>query len=284
MQELVQVGGNRKLLAESERAASALERARKLEREEGVASRGLPEPDQRRPRERRVEAGAQQLVDRTDAQPGDLDRPQALLRPDPAQPRRYAAAHREQRGDRLPLEAGEREADRRERCGVQPLQVVDRQAERAFGGEETQRPEERCGNCTLVGASLGPAEQQRGFDRPPLDRRQLRHDPVNGVAEQIAQPSERESGLRLGRPAGQHAVATVGGCVQAGQPECRLPDPRLPREHGHAGKLLRGVEDPDDRPELLFPTEKALGHDRHLSQYPAPSWPTSSSCPTSARD
>ena len=76
VQELVEVGRDRELLAGSERAASALERACKLEREEGVAARGLPEPDQGRPRERRVEAGAQQLLERAHAQAADLDRSQ----------------------------------------------------------------------------------------------------------------------------------------------------------------------------------------------------------------
>ena len=58
MQELVEVGWNRKLLPGCKRAASALKRGCKLEREEGIAPRGLPQPDQRRPRKRRVEPGA----------------------------------------------------------------------------------------------------------------------------------------------------------------------------------------------------------------------------------
>ena len=45
VQKLVEVRGNRELLAGRERSASALERVCELEREEGVAARGLPEPD-----------------------------------------------------------------------------------------------------------------------------------------------------------------------------------------------------------------------------------------------
>src|SRR5215203_6127150 len=44
-QQLVEVRRDRQLLAGSERPASALQGGRKLEREEGVAVRGLPEPD-----------------------------------------------------------------------------------------------------------------------------------------------------------------------------------------------------------------------------------------------
>jgi hypothetical protein len=58
VQKLVEVGGNREFLAGRERAASALEGGRDLEREEGVAARGFPDPDQRRPREPRIEAGS----------------------------------------------------------------------------------------------------------------------------------------------------------------------------------------------------------------------------------
>jgi len=58
VQESVEVGRDRKLLAGSERAAPPLERGCELEREEWVAARGFPESDQRRPWERRVEAGA----------------------------------------------------------------------------------------------------------------------------------------------------------------------------------------------------------------------------------
>jgi hypothetical protein len=54
-QELVQIRRNRELLAGSERGALALKGTCKFKREERVAARGLPEPDQRRPRKRYAE-------------------------------------------------------------------------------------------------------------------------------------------------------------------------------------------------------------------------------------
>ena len=78
--------GNRQLLARRNRAALTLECARKLENEERVATRGLPEFDQRRSRKCRVEAGAEQLADRTNVQARELDREHPLLRHAAAKP------------------------------------------------------------------------------------------------------------------------------------------------------------------------------------------------------
>ena len=90
-QELVEVGRDRQLLSRRERAATALEGARELEREEGVAARRLPEPDQGRSRERHIEVGMQQLVRRADTQPADLDRLQPSLGHRAAKPGRHVA-------------------------------------------------------------------------------------------------------------------------------------------------------------------------------------------------
>ena len=114
VEELVEARRNRELLPERERSASSLESVRKLEREERVAARGLPDPDQRRPRERCVEAGAQELLEGADAQAAESDRLQRLVRNRTRDPGRHVAADCEERRDRLTLEAGERVANRRQ--------------------------------------------------------------------------------------------------------------------------------------------------------------------------
>ena len=73
VQQLVEGGRDGEILAGVERAASALQDGSELEREERIAPRRLPELDQHRPRERRVEAVAQQLVRRAKAQAPDMD-------------------------------------------------------------------------------------------------------------------------------------------------------------------------------------------------------------------
>ena len=190
--------GNREVVAGRERSASALQRGCKLEREERVAARGLPESDQRRPRKRRVEAGAQQLVGRAEAQPGDFDRSPSVLGYGAAKPLRHVAADRQQGGDRLTVQAGERVTKRRKRRRVQPLDVVDREADRTVAGEPTQRFEEGGGHGAVIDVDLRLAEQQRDFESLPLDRRQ-RGDHVARAAEEVGQPRERELGLGLRR-------------------------------------------------------------------------------------
>ncbi len=173
-----------------------MKRGCKLEREEGIATRGLPEPDQGRPGKPRVEASAQQLVDRTEAQPADVNRSQSPLGHGAAKPRRYVAANRDQGRDLLTIQTSERVAKRRKRRCVDPLDVVDRQTDGTVRGEDSQRSQKGRGHRPLIGMDLRLAEQQRRFERAPLDRRQLRKNLARGIAEKIGQPRERE--VRLG--------------------------------------------------------------------------------------
>jgi hypothetical protein len=146
-------------------------RGGELEREERVPTRRLLEPDQRRPRQARVEARAEQLVERADAQAADLDRREPGLRHAAPKPRRRLATHRQQRRDRLVGESRQRKAKGRERRGIEPLDVVDGEAELPPAGEESQRREERRRDRPLVDVQLRLAEQQRRLERAPLDGR-----------------------------------------------------------------------------------------------------------------
>ncbi len=190
LQEPAEVGGHRELLARGEHAAPALERSCQLEREEGVAARRLPDPEQGRPREGGVEADAKQLVDRADTEAADLDRPTPLLGHGAAKPLRLAAPDGDKGGERLVVQAGEGEAKRRERGAVQPLHVVDRHAEWAGGSEKPHRSQKRRRHDTFVGRQLRLAQEQSGLERPPLHRRQLGDDLAGRWAEQVGQPCE----------------------------------------------------------------------------------------------
>ena len=109
-------------------------------------------------------------------------------------------------------------------------------------------------------------EQQRGLERPPLDRRQLGQDVAGGSAEEVGQPRERERRLGLRGPGGQDPVPAGGGGLDAGQPQRGLADPGLARQHGGARKLLGGVEQPDDRSELFVSTDKVPVRYGHVAQ------------------
>ena len=154
-QELVEVGRDRELLAGSERAASALQRAGKLEREEGIAARGLPEPDQGRPRERRVEVG-RAAARGARRRSGRRSRSSAVVLGHGAtKPGRQAATDRQQRGDRLTLEAVRA---RSEAPRPTPRPATGRRPPRGRAGRSAassaQRSEERGGHRAVVGVDL----------------------------------------------------------------------------------------------------------------------------------
>ena len=107
------------------------------------------------------------------------------------------AADREQGGERLIVEAGQRVTKRGERRRVQPLDVIDREAEGTIGGENSQRPKECACDRALIGMDLGLPKQQCGLERAPLDRRQLGQHVCSRFAEEVGQPRERERGLGL---------------------------------------------------------------------------------------
>ena len=115
--------------------------------------------------------------------PATVDRLEPVLGQGAAKPLRHVAADRQQGDDRLTIQAGERVAERRTRCRIQPLDVVDREAEGTVTGEPSQGFEEGGGHGTVVGVDLGLTEQQRGFESPPLDRRQLGDDIGGDIAE-----------------------------------------------------------------------------------------------------
>ena len=171
------------------------------------------------------------------------------------------AADRQQERDRHIVEARERVTECRERRRVQPLDVVDREAEGTVGREQPQRSEERGGHCAVVGVDGRLAEQQRGLERTPLDRRQLRQDVVGSGAEQVGEPCERKPGLGLRGARGQEAVAAGGGRVDAGQPEGRLADPRFALQHEHPCPVARArVEERVECAELLLPADDPARH------------------------
>ena len=88
---------------------------------------------------------------RAEAQAADTNRSQPVLGNRAANPLGNVVAHREHGDDLLVVEACDRIPKRRERRRVQPLDVVDGEAESAVGGEQAQRAEERSGHRAGVG-------------------------------------------------------------------------------------------------------------------------------------
>ena len=85
------------------------------------------------------------------------------------------------------FEALEREAQRGERGRVEPLNVVDRDAQRALAGEQTDRGEEGCAYRAWVSLGVGVGQQQRDLERAALDRGQVGENATGDVAEQVVE-------------------------------------------------------------------------------------------------
>ena len=96
---------------------------------------------------------------RADAQAAELDRSQSLLGHGAAKPVRQIATNRQQNGDRLFLQSGERIPKRRQRRRIQPLDIVDGEADGSVCGEQSQRCEERGGHRAVIRVDLRLAQQ-----------------------------------------------------------------------------------------------------------------------------
>ncbi len=196
---------------------------------------------------------AEQLVRRPDAQASDLDRREPRLGQGATQPGRRLAAHREQGDDADVVETRYCKPSRHERCGVEPLEVVDRQADRCLGSEQSERREEGRSNGPLVDARVRLAEQQRRLERAALDRRQLRKDDVGHAAEKIGEPGIGEPRLGLGGSGRHDSVAASR--ARARRLPARARSCRSPPRRGERSDEARGRGSRDAR-ELVFPADQ----------------------------
>ena len=125
----------------------------------------------------------------------------------------------------------------REACGrgrVEPLDVIDRDDDRAIVGERTQRGQER--ETDRVGVRWRPfvvTEEERARERAVLYRRQGRERQVEHGVQQIADAGERERRLALGRTGCEDAEPTVARLLETSLPERGLPDAGVAFERDH---------------------------------------------------
>jgi hypothetical protein len=106
-------------------------------------------------------------------------------------------------------------------------------------------------------------EVERRLERASLRLRQLRQGLPDHVADQIREPRERIAGLGLGRPARENAVATDVRRLDSREPQRSLADACLAVQDRGGRQLLAGVEESQQRVELLFPADEVLRADGH---------------------
>ena len=202
---------------------------------------------------------------RAEAEAGDFDRLEPSLGNGASKPLRYLAWDRQQRGDRLTIEAGERVAERRDRRGIQPLDVVDRDAERTVAGESSHG----CGGNTATttrssaSTSVSPSSKAASRARRWIGGRSA----TISSAPPSRWPTQRtRSGSRLPRVerTGFGSRGSMRG-LDSGLPERRLADSCFAGQNGGARKLIGGVEEPDDDCDFLVPSDKLPGRSGHVA-------------------
>ncbi len=115
------------------------------------------------------------------------------------------------------------------------------------------------------GRGGGRHAKQRRFERDPLRLGKLGQGLLVGqVAEQIVQRREGQLGLHLGRSGDDDAIPTRSRSSGRLFPECRLADPRGPREQQDTESLLDAFEERRDRGELAVPADDRGAHDARV--------------------
>ena len=239
--ELVQIRGNRQLLARTHPAASSLKRARELEGEERISARRFPDAQQRRSGKNNANASSQQLVKRADAERAELGivRSRASGTPRRSQSgassravRITATASVSRRGRANPSIA----SDGASSHWTSSIASSSRLPTASF------RKVLRKANATTPSSAGGPfgfRERERSFERPPLRPRQLRQHFGSDASDQIGQPDKRKRRFRFGRPAGEHQVSARLRRLDGREPQRGLPDPGLAGYDATAGSPSR---------------------------------------------
>ncbi len=197
---------------------------------------------------------------RADRQTAHLDQSRAQ----PAQPFRRRSADGEQGDDRRVAESREREPQGADRRSIEPLEVVDRDAERAVGRELADRPQERGRNDVLVDGGVGLAQEQSRLERATLHRRQPRNDVVDHLGQEIREPGVRVPGLGLARPRCERPDAALRRGLDPGRPQLRLADAGIAGKNDRTGRGVRGVEHTDDVGQLVLSADEVPDRSAHV--------------------
>ena len=185
-------------------------------------------------REMDVEAGAYESPERVTVERPDEEASDRLGRERLVKCERHVGlgpAAREDEADRLATQASGGELQGARRRSVEPLEVVESDYEGSRGGERSQHPEDAERDCSRKRRrSLGIDLQECDLESPALRNGQLGGRRIRNLLEQVAERGEGELGLRLDRPAGEHAVRAVERPRDRFSPEGRLADPGVALE------------------------------------------------------
>ncbi len=266
--EIFEIRRDRQLRTRVDSAAASLECTCELEGEEGIATRRLPDAQKRRSGKGCLDARAQQLVQRANAERRELDGLEPAGGYSLLKPRRSHTASGQDDHDRLALEARQRESQHRRGWLVEPLDVVDgehepvrgrhRGSQAAEGVEKRERDDAFVRRCTV-----GIREGEGGFERAPLRPWQLRQDLVDNAPDQVGQPDEGEVRLGLRGSAREHERTGRPRSLDCGQPQRRLADPGVADDHCGLEPISGRVKEIDESRKLVLPADQVPNADCH---------------------
>jgi hypothetical protein len=183
-----------KLLPNPDLPAALDDRARKFERVERIATRGLVEPPKQRSRERDTDLRPQQTADRTGAQGAEPNRPNLLAGHCVKELVRgflCVRSRREQQLNRLLAQPPHGKCERESRIRVEPLDVIDGHEDRPVARQLPQHAQDRRAGGPAVWRRAGRIHEEKcDFERTALRRRQRRQDCFEHVTEEVADAGE----------------------------------------------------------------------------------------------
>ena len=124
----------------------------------------------------------------------------------------------------------------------------------------------RSESASVHGLLAGTLVDERELERSPPRSRQRGQHVVDHALEEVAERYVREVTLGLGRARDERPQPFGTRVLHAREPERRLPDARLSREHERGGPLRCSFDEGADGGELLVAADDL---DRHR---PPPAW------------
>ncbi len=221
---------------------------------------------QRRPRERHADLVAEKPVQRSRAQRPQPHSTDFEISPSETEWRhtlaRDALGHQE--AGRFIDQPARHELEHERRGRIQPLHVVHRQEDAPICGQPLDDAKTRRRDRPLIRwRPLLLREQERRFERTPLDRGDRSERFAQYRLEQVGQPRKRQPSLALCRTRDEDANIALSRLFQPDAPHGCLSDTRLTRKHERRWELA--VEKGADGSEFLVsPDDRGErgGHDK----------------------
>jgi hypothetical protein len=144
---------------------------------------------------------------------------------------------------------------------IKPLDIVDRNQQRRYGGKRAEHGHGGRGDRPLTGGCIaGTGPEERNLERATLRRRERRQHVRLDADQQICESRVRKRRLHLCRCAPQHANRGRPRPSDALTPKRRLANAGLTFEHAGSRPLLQGFQEAAQTLLLAVSAENDAAH------------------------